>query len=90
MPVGSPGTPTAVSVSFVAHRSTPELEAALVAGLTRLAARLLSGVTEPGQLQGVLRGLPDNVTTGMDLRLWGLAQQIRSETGIGASEASAH
>ena len=40
VPVGSPGTPTAVSVSLVADRSTPELETTLVAGLTRLAARL--------------------------------------------------
>ena len=40
VPVGSPGSPTAVSVSFVAERLTPELQAAVVAGLTRLAARL--------------------------------------------------
>ncbi|HEY0237195.1 MAG TPA: IclR family transcriptional regulator [Friedmanniella sp.] len=40
VPVGSPGTPTAVSVSFVADRLTPELETSVVAGLTRLAARL--------------------------------------------------
>ncbi|WP_204913402.1 IclR family transcriptional regulator domain-containing protein [Microlunatus spumicola] len=40
VPVGSPGSPTAVSVSFVADRQTLELETAVVAGLTRLAARL--------------------------------------------------
>lgn len=40
VPVGSPGSPTAVSVSFVADRLTPELETTIVAGLTRLAARL--------------------------------------------------
>ena len=40
VPVGSPGAPTAVSVSFVADRLTPELETSIVAGLTRLAARL--------------------------------------------------
>ncbi|MGI3785832.1 MAG: IclR family transcriptional regulator, partial [Janthinobacterium lividum] len=40
VPVGAPGSPTAVSVSFVADRLTPELETVLVAGLTRLAARL--------------------------------------------------
>lgn len=38
--VGAPGPPTAVSASFVADRLTPELETSLVAGLTRLAARL--------------------------------------------------
>ncbi len=38
--VGSPGAPTAVSVSLLAERQTHELEASLVAGLTRLAARL--------------------------------------------------
>lgn len=40
VPVGSPGSPTAVSVSFVADRLTPELEAEMVAGLARLADRL--------------------------------------------------
>lgn len=40
VPVGSPGCPTAVSVSFDADRLTSELEASVVAALDRLAARL--------------------------------------------------
>lgn len=40
VPVGAPGSPTAVSASFVADRLTPELETVMVAGLIRLAARL--------------------------------------------------
>ncbi len=38
--VGAAGAPTAVSVSFVASRLTPELQTSLTAGLTRLASRL--------------------------------------------------
>lgn len=40
VPVGSSGVPTAVSASFLADRVTPEFETAIVADLTRLAARL--------------------------------------------------
>ncbi|HSI26429.1 MAG TPA: PEP/pyruvate-binding domain-containing protein, partial [Aeromicrobium sp.] len=35
--------------------------------------------TEPGELQTILRGLPNNVTTEMDLALWHLAQEIRTD-----------
>lgn len=35
--------------------------------------------TEPGELQTVLRSLPNNVTTEMDLDLWALARTIRAE-----------
>ena len=35
-----------------------------------LARRLLRGVAEPRELEAVLRGLPHNVTTEMDLELW--------------------
>jgi pyruvate,water dikinase len=33
---------------------------------------------QPGDLEAVLRGLPHNVTTEMDLELWQLAQRIRA------------
>jgi pyruvate,water dikinase len=33
----------------------------------------------PGELQTVLRGLPNNVTTEMDLAMWDLAQEIRRD-----------
>lgn len=42
-----------------------------------LARRLLGDLARPGELQGVLRGLPNNVTTEMDLVLWRLATRIR-------------
>jgi pyruvate,water dikinase len=35
--------------------------------------------TEPGELQTILRGLPNNVTTEMDLALWRLGQEIRKD-----------
>ncbi|SDL38914.1 PEP/pyruvate-binding domain-containing protein [Arthrobacter sp. ok362] len=47
-----------------------------------LARRLLRGIAEPRELEAVLRGLPNNVTTEMDLELWHLA------VTIGANAAS--
>jgi len=44
-----------------------------------LARRLLGDLAEPGELQTVLRGLPHNVTTEMDLALWHLATRIRGD-----------
>jgi phosphohistidine swiveling domain-containing protein len=41
-----------------------------------LARRLLRGIAEPRELEAVLRGLPHNVTTEMDLELWKLAVSI--------------
>ena len=41
--------------------------------------RLLGDVAQPGELQEVLRGLPHNVTTEMDLELWELTEQIRDD-----------
>jgi phosphohistidine swiveling domain-containing protein len=41
--------------------------------------RLLRGVAQPGELQEVLRGLPHNITTEMDLKLWELTEEIRSD-----------
>ncbi|MBP1137849.1 pyruvate,water dikinase [Arthrobacter sp. PvP023] len=45
------------------------------AGYLMLAAarRLLRGIAKPRELEAVLRGLPHNVTTIMDLELWQLA-----------------
>jgi phosphohistidine swiveling domain-containing protein len=59
----------------------PRTVAYAVGGLLMLAAsrRLLGDVAQPGELQEVLRGLPHNVTTEMDLELWGLTQQIRDD-----------
>ncbi|MFI6100511.1 PEP/pyruvate-binding domain-containing protein [Lentzea sp. NPDC051213] len=33
----------------------------------------------PGELQTVLRGLPNNITTEMDMAMWDLAQEIRRD-----------
>ncbi len=57
----------------------PRTFAYAVGGLLMLAAsrRLLGDVARPDELQEVLRGLPHNVTTEMDLELWGLTEQIR-------------
>ena len=50
----------------------PRTFAYAVGGLLMLAAsrRLLGDVARPDELQEVLRGLPHNVTTEMDLELW--------------------
>jgi pyruvate,water dikinase len=50
--------------------------------LLAVARRLLRGIAEPRELEAVLRGLPNNVTTEMDLELWHLA------VSIGANDAS--
>lgn len=49
-----------------------------------LASKLVRDDTEPGELGEVLRGLPHNVTTEMDLELWALARNVRAD-----AEASA-
>ncbi len=59
----------------------PRTFAYAVGGLLMLAAsrRLLGDLAQPAELQEVLRGLPHNVTTEMDLELWKLTQQIRND-----------
>jgi pyruvate,water dikinase len=44
-----------------------------------LASRLLGDRAQPGEVQSVLRGLPHNVTTEMDLALWQVANRIRRD-----------
>jgi pyruvate,water dikinase len=59
----------------------PRTFAYAVGGLLmlRVSRQLLGDAAEPGELQEVLRGLPHNVTTEMDLELWGLTEKIRSD-----------
>jgi rifampicin phosphotransferase len=59
----------------------PRTAAYAVGGFLMLAAsrRLLGVVVQPGELQEVLRGLPHNITTEMDLQLWGLTEEIRND-----------
>jgi pyruvate,water dikinase len=59
----------------------PQTVAYALGGLLMLVAsrRLLQDVAQPGELQEVLRGLPNNVTTEMDLELWELTGEIRDD-----------
>ena len=51
-------------------------------GMLALAGRLAR--SRPGELQAVLRGLPHNVTTAMDLDLWRLSTAIRGDASAAA------
>ncbi len=53
-----------------------------------LAQRLLGERATGQELQTVLRGLPNNVTTEMDLALWHLTEQIRADPGSVAAFAA--
>ncbi len=48
-------------------------------GCYGLASRLLKDLATADELQKVLRGLPSNPTTEMDLSLWALAQRVRTD-----------
>jgi phosphohistidine swiveling domain-containing protein len=48
-------------------------------GCYGLASRLLKDLATHDELQKVIRGLPHNPTTEMDLSLWALAQQIQAD-----------
>ncbi|HET7474566.1 MAG TPA: PEP/pyruvate-binding domain-containing protein [Dermatophilaceae bacterium] len=65
----------------------PRVMANAVAGFLalELARRLLGRTADPVELQGVLRGLPHNVTTEMDLALWWLAERIRADAASSAA-----
>ncbi|GAA4773370.1 phosphoenolpyruvate synthase [Actinomycetospora chlora] len=59
----------------------PRIAPAPAAGFLALglAAKLLGDRARPGELGSVLRGLPHNVTTEMDLALWDLAVRLRDD-----------
>jgi rifampicin phosphotransferase len=65
----------------------PRIMPAAVAGfaMLRLAAALLGDDAEAGELQTVMRSLPHNVTTEMDLALWDVSQQIRADPAAAAA-----
>jgi phosphohistidine swiveling domain-containing protein len=48
-------------------------------GSLGLASRLLKGIAAPGELQIVLRALPHNPTTEMDLDLWALSREVAAD-----------
>ena len=58
---------------------------ALGFALLGIAGKLSGQGAVPGALQPVLRGLPNNVTTEMDLALWQLATDIRAHAGAAAA-----
>jgi len=62
-------------------RMFPRLVAVVVAGLVpyNLVSRLLRGVASDDEMRTVLRGLPFNPTTEMDLDLWAIARLVRDD-----------
>jgi pyruvate,water dikinase len=48
-------------------------------GSYALSGRLLKDIAAPDEMRIVLRGLPHNPTTEMDLELWALAQRVRGD-----------
>lgn len=62
-------------------RMFPRLVAIVAAGLVsyNLAARLVGGVASDDELRTILRGLPFNPTTEMDLELWAIARRTRDD-----------
>jgi len=60
---------------------------ALGFAMLALVRRLLGEQAPDDQLQTVVRGLPNNVTTQMDLALWQLASRIREDAGAVTSMA---
>lgn len=62
---------------------------ALGFALLAVAGKLLGGRASAAELQTVLRGLPNNVTTEMDLELWALAASIRTHPDSAAVFADA-
>ena len=62
-------------------RLFPRLVGLVIPGVAAygLASRLLREVARPDELQVVLRGLPHNPTTEMDLALWAIAWHARAD-----------
>ncbi|MGY1623854.1 PEP/pyruvate-binding domain-containing protein [Geodermatophilus sp. SYSU D00965] len=65
------------SLGTLAPRMAPPVATGFA--LLGLAGKLLGPDARPGDLATVLRGLPHNVTTEMDLALWHLATAVRAD-----------
>jgi phosphohistidine swiveling domain-containing protein len=80
---------TTLSTEFppMAPRILPVAGAGFIA--LWLAGRVLGSHAQPGDLEAVLRGLPHNVTTEMDLELWHMAQRIRADESATERELQA-
>jgi len=68
-------------ITGVPPRMFPRLVAVALAGLVsyNLVSRLLRGVASDDEMRTVLRGLPFNPTTEMDLDLWRIARSTRDD-----------
>jgi phosphohistidine swiveling domain-containing protein len=65
----------------------PRIMPAAAAGFAMfmLASKVLGDDAEADELQTVMRSLPHNITTEMDLALWEVAEQIRSDDAAAAA-----
>ncbi|MCV2488559.1 PEP-utilizing enzyme [Geodermatophilus sp. YIM 151500] len=75
------------NLGSLAPRVVPRVAPPVATGFAMLylAGRLLGADARPGDLATVLRGLPHNVTTEMDLQLWGLATAVRADPDAAAT-----
>jgi rifampicin phosphotransferase len=64
------------SAPLLARMIPPSVGGGIMFGL---ACRLLGGTATDDELQTVMRGLPHNVTTEMDLDLWRIAARVRAD-----------
>ncbi len=75
------------------QRMFPDVPPVFATGLVSfaLAGKLLRGIATDDERRIVLRGLPHNPTTEMDLALWALAQEVRGDPAAARvmSESSA-
>ncbi len=64
-------------------RFFPRLVGLVIPGVLSyaLANRVIGSHAKPGEMQTVLRGLPHNPTTEMDLGLWNIARAARQDAG---------
>ncbi|OZJ01759.1 hypothetical protein BZG36_05523 [Bifiguratus adelaidae] len=69
-------------IAKVARTAVPTALAGII--LSVMASRLLRSIASPDEIQIVLRGLPHNPTTEMDLSLWTLAQKVRANPTVTA------
>ena len=75
-------------ITEVPARMFPKLVAMVVAGLAsyNVAGRLLGARATRDELRSILRSLPFNPTTEMDLELWDVARRTRGDAEAEASE----
>jgi pyruvate,water dikinase len=91
MPAGASAAQRLDRAQFLLHTAVvpimPMVAPAAGAGFLALAlaSKLARDNLAPGELGEVLRGLPHNVTTEMDLELWALARTVRDDAPAAAA-----